>query len=1182
MKSIMKNKITIALIAIVFVMMLGLMGKKTHAHASAIGIDAKVVSRATIEENFTDNAVIVVLNGQATRSFRKYTVEDFAEINAVAVTNLSERTSDLSKKQIAAERTGDRRAIQQYIDNNMLVNTDTFRTILMIQLAERDKENVLRAIRILEQRDDIVSAEPNYIQSIQSMEAAHPNDANLRYQWVRDNTRTVANIQLEDAWDWSTGSETVLVGVIDTGIDGGHPDLTNRLQRNLCADFSTQNLGTLWGLLPSTIMTPNPIDNGGHGTRVAGIIGAQGVNNGVAGVNQNVRLVSLRVFNNNGDTTTQILNCAIDYAQGNNIPIVNYSIGGFSAANSTRTAISNYSGFFVCSTGNTGGNNDVTHHYPSYYANRPGDALQNMIAVGRSDNADERPADSNYGATTVNIFAPGQDILSTSPGGYISRSGSSYATPHVTGVAALMKAMRPSMTPSQMRTALIYSTETITINIPDGSGGTTTQNVRRLNALRSLQSVAFTTSISGSHCTITGVASGITLPVNLTIPEKLNDRTVTQIGNSAFANQTQISTITIPASVTSIGSNSFENCTSLTIVTLSNNLTSIGSYAFKKCTSLSNISIPNSVTSIGSEAFRNCPNLTNITIPPNVTSIADNTFKDCTGLISVSIPNNVTSIGSSVFENCYNLTNIALPSSLTTIGSKAFQYCKSIINLTIPSSVTSIGSNAFLNCHKLNNVTIPQGINVINDSTFGNCYEFTNIIIPSSVTSIGYNAFGGCVGLTNIVIPSNVTSIGSNAFSNCTGLIGITFPASVISIGSFAFGNCIGLTNVTIPSTVRSVGSNAFSGCYSLSITWNYNPVLSAYGFKDYLTNVIFPSYLTGISNNAFEDCSKLTSLTIPNSVTSIGYEAFRGCTNLTEIILPNGITYIADSTFFECFSLTSIILPENLETISDSAFYRCYSLTTITIPERVTYMGFGVFGECESLTNINIPSGVNSIKPETFYYCLSLENVVISLGVEYIEFNAFRYCVNLRTVTIPESVRYIGIQAFSYCSKLGLVHLKREAPDITLIDMGAFDNSSAWINVSKQSFVEYKTSPDLEHYRNRIICTSLTETGLDHYSFSDYTLTRDIDAGNNEIIVIHIMDTGTYRIEASSNSAIQMAIYDEDMNLISTITYLDPSNTSGYIEHTFSFLWDMYYLVISFTDPLVSGTVETSFEWLN
>ena len=135
----MKYKITYNFIMIVLVissiMTLGLMDIQTLTPPSIIDNDTKVVSEATIEENFTDNSVIVVLKRQATRSFREYSVEDFAEINAVAVTNLSERSTNLFKKQIAAERTGDRRAIQQYIDNNMLVNTDTFKTILMIQLA---------------------------------------------------------------------------------------------------------------------------------------------------------------------------------------------------------------------------------------------------------------------------------------------------------------------------------------------------------------------------------------------------------------------------------------------------------------------------------------------------------------------------------------------------------------------------------------------------------------------------------------------------------------------------------------------------------------------------------------------------------------------------------------------------------------------------------------------------------------------------------------------------------------------------------------------------------------------------------------------------------------------------------------------------------------------------------------
>ncbi|MGI6770348.1 MAG: leucine-rich repeat domain-containing protein [Bacilli bacterium] len=608
---------------------------------------------------------------------------------------------------------------------------------------------------------------------------------------------------------------------------------------------------------------------------------------------------------------------------------------------------------------------------------------------------------------------------------------------------------------------------------------------------------------------------------------------------------------------------------------------SIDSRAFASQTTLNSIIISNTVTTIGTEAFYRCLGLTSVNIPNSVTSIGDNAFLYCEGLTNIFIPDSVLSIGTGAFDRCSGLTTISLSNSLTSIADDTF--CKSgLTSIIIPNNVTSIGTNAFRYCENLTSITLPNSITTIGQGAFSYCSELTGITIPSNVISIANYTFQGCHGLTSFIIPSGVTSIGTGAFYGCIGIANIEFPSSVKTIGPRAFRGCSAFTEVTIPSTVTSVGEDAFFGCNNLSITWNYNPQLTAYGFKDKLTNVVFPSYVTSISNYAFEDCSKLSSITIPNSVTSIGYQAFKGCTNLSEIILPSDLTYIADSTFFGCFSLTSIILPESLESIYDSAFYQCYSLTSINIPESVTYIGYGVFGECVSLTSITIPSGVNSIKPETFYYCLSLQNVVISLGVEYIEFNAFRYCTNLRTITLPESITYIGIQAFSNCTNLGLVHLKREAPDITLIDEYAFDDTNARINVPKRSFIEYKTSPDLEDYRNRIICTTLTETGLDHYSFSDYTLTREIDVGNNEIFVIHIMDTGTYRIESSSNSAIQMAIYDEDMNLISTITYLDPSNTSGYIENTFSSLWDMYYLVISFTDPTVSGTIETSFMWLN
>ena len=229
MKILIKNKITVAYLAIILIvasaLIVALFNRQPFvAHASEIGIDTKVVSRATIEENFTDNAVIVVLNDKP-RNFRQYTAEDFAEVNAVEVMNLSARTGDLVQRQIAAERTGDRRSIQSYIDNNMLVNTDTFRTILMVQLAERSKENVLNAIRILEQRDDIV-AQSRTISNVRQIQIV------IRAQWVRILQERLETLDLR-MHGIDDGQRHYLVGVIDTGIDGAHPDLTNKLTQSM-------------------------------------------------------------------------------------------------------------------------------------------------------------------------------------------------------------------------------------------------------------------------------------------------------------------------------------------------------------------------------------------------------------------------------------------------------------------------------------------------------------------------------------------------------------------------------------------------------------------------------------------------------------------------------------------------------------------------------------------------------------------------------------------------------------------------------------------------------------------------------------------------------------------------------------------------------------------------------------
>ena len=324
-------------------------------------------------------------------------------------------------------------------------------------------------------------------------------------------------------------------------------------------------------------------------------------------------------------------------------------------------------------------------------------------------------------------------------------------------------------------------------------------------------------------------------------------------------------TIVIDGCVTSIGNNAFYNCTELTSITIPNSVTSIGNDAFYNCTGLTSITIPNSVTSIGNNAFYNCTGLTSITIPNSVTSIGDGAFSSCSGLTNVSIPNSVTSIGNNAFYNCKGLTSVTIPNSVTSIGNSAFSGCTGLTSVTIGNSVTSIGERAFHSCTGLTSITLPNSVISIEEYTFYGCTSLNSITIPNSVTSIGNCAFYNCTGLTSVTIPNSVTSIGNSTFFGCAGLTSIIIPNSVTSIGERAFHSCTGLTSITLPNSVISIEEDTFYGCTSLN-------------------SITIPNSVTSIGDWAFFNCTKLSSVTISNSVSSIGQGTFFGCAKLRTV----------------------------------------------------------------------------------------------------------------------------------------------------------------------------------------------------------------------------------------------------------------------------------------------------------
>ena len=362
----------------------------------------------------------------------------------------------------------------------------------------------------------------------------------------------------------------------------------------------------------------------------------------------------------------------------------------------------------------------------------------------------------------------------------------------------------------------------------------------------------------------------------ITIPSKIDGKSVTSIGHSAFDGCRGLTSITIPNSVTSIGDWAFEHCTGLTSINVAsgNNYYSDNNGVLfnKKKTELirypegksqTSYTIPNSVTSIGVGAFFDCTGLTSITIPNSVTSIGDGAFEWCTGLTSITIPNSVTSIEGWAFNVCTGLTSITIPNSVKSIGDGAFEYCAGLTSITIPNSVTSIGYRAFYDCTGLTSITLGNSVTSIGDMAFADCTGLTNITIPNSVTSIRDRAFDGCTGLTSITLGNSVTSIGYEAFYKCTGLTSITIPNSVTSIGRGAF-YYTGLKDVYYTGSkdewkAISVGSDNVD-LFNATIHYNWidDSVLSLNRSEMTVSNNVCPYLYASIRNNSGYEKSDL------------------------------------------------------------------------------------------------------------------------------------------------------------------------------------------------------------------------------------------------------------------------------------------------------------------------------------
>lgn len=346
---------------------------------------------------------------------------------------------------------------------------------------------------------EVEYAEPNFEIHLDAVDAPPlvpvlPKDPRFEDQWALANSgqrggKEGADISATMAWATTTGSDKVVVAVLDSGVDYTHEDLAPNMwvRPASMAPYQDNELGSIDDVNGFNAIdnASDPMDENGHGTHCAGIIGAEGSNDiGISGVNWKVRIMPLKFMNAGGFGTTKDAVEAINYVierkkAGVNVRIISASWGSTQRSRALEDVIRKaYENdiLFVAASGNASTNNDRSPHFPSSYN------VPNVISVAALDRNDQLARFSNYGLKSVAVAAPGVDILSTWLGnGYEEKSGTSMATPVVAGVAALIVAEHPRITVDELRRKLLTSVDPL----PQLKGKIVTGG--RVNAAKALE-----------------------------------------------------------------------------------------------------------------------------------------------------------------------------------------------------------------------------------------------------------------------------------------------------------------------------------------------------------------------------------------------------------------------------------------------------------------------------------------------------------------------------------------------------------------------------------------------------------------------------------------------------------------------------------------------------------------------
>ena len=486
------------------------------------------------------------------------------------------------------------------------------------------------------------------------------------------------------------------------------------------------------------------------------------------------------------------------------------------------------------------------------------------------------------------------------------------------------------------------------------------------------------------------------------VPEEVEGKKVTGIGNGAMSGRDNLTEVFLPESISVIGSNAFSGCSNLKTINIPSGVSSIGYGAFRNCSSLEEVSLPQGITTIESVTFNGCRSLAEVIIPEGVTSIVSGAFRECVSLREIQLPNSLIRIDNYVFDNCDSLKFLHIPAGLQEFGSYKGTYANDLsfnpgmsfeyftvseaneVFKAVDGSLYSKDMKYLLRVPsaKRGSFVIPEMVEKVASSVFEDCSNLIEIVIQGAKLSglwAANDIFTGCNSLERFVVEAS-----DSVYSTLDGMLMIdnkiqivpnkvtgtefSIPDTVTSIEAHAFSTCIEMERIYIPASVNAYHGGAHSHNGYTYETSEQNYFKNCIALKEIIVDSANAEYksVDGILFTA--DGKTLVSVpndyhsttySVPEGVKSLGHYAFQGCEKLKKVTLPNSLVNICPSAFDGCKSLTDVEFLNNVKVIGVSAFGGCASLTELILPESTAEIHDYAFSSCSQLVSLVVPASV-------------------------------------------------------------------------------------------------------------------------------------------------------------------------------------------------------------------------------